>query len=196
MTAYWKPTFSLLREEYHFNYKSHIFLYYGKVTSSNKKIMQLLKSNPKQNLEKETLMYFKRYVHGLDGSNLRKVTLFLTRSDVVVVEKIDIVYYKRDREFCRRPLSHTCGSCFELPTIFVGLYNDIATRSLHHNNIQTFLQVIVCFYQVTSAIRVNLHSVVDWMSKTPCAKHSQAGSTWPLWLNDWVFGFGCCGCGF
>ena len=73
MTGGWKPIFSLLREEYHFNCKSHVFLYYGKVTLSDEKIMQLFKSNTKEDLENETLMYFQRYVHGLDGSSLRKV---------------------------------------------------------------------------------------------------------------------------
>ena len=122
MTASWKPIFSLLREEYHFNCKSYVFLYYGKVTPSNKKIMQLLKSNTKEDLEKETLMYFKQYVHGLDGSSLRKVVQFLTRSNVIVAGKIDIVYYKPDGEFCRRPISHSCGSCFELTTTYNKFY--------------------------------------------------------------------------
>ena len=58
--------FNLLREEYHFNCKPHVFSYYDKVTPFNKKILQLLKSNPKEDLEKETLMYFQRYIKELD----------------------------------------------------------------------------------------------------------------------------------
>ena len=53
MTSCWKPMFNLLREEYHFNCKSRIFSYYDKVTLSNKNILQLLKSNPKEDLEKK-----------------------------------------------------------------------------------------------------------------------------------------------
>ena len=63
-------------------------------------------------------MYFKRYIKRLDGLSLRKLVQFLTKSDVVVVEKIHIVYYKPDNEFCRRPISHTCTPCLELPTIY------------------------------------------------------------------------------
>ena len=48
MTACWKPMFNFLREEYHFNCKSHVFSFYDKVTPSNKKMLQLLKSNPKE----------------------------------------------------------------------------------------------------------------------------------------------------
>ena len=118
MTACRKPMFNLLREEYHFNCKSHVFSYYDKVTPSNKKILQLLKSNPKEDLEKETLMYFKRYIKGLDGPSLRKLVRFLTRSYVVVVEKFDIAYYKPDNEFCRRPISYTCELCLEGPTAY------------------------------------------------------------------------------
>ena len=59
MTACWKPMFNLLRKEYNFNCKSHVFWYYVKVTPSNKS-----KSNPKEDLVKETLMYFKRYIKG------------------------------------------------------------------------------------------------------------------------------------
>ena len=116
MNACWKPMFNLFREEYHYNCKSHVFSYYDKVTSSNKKMLQLLKSNSKEDLEKETLMYFKRYIKGLDGPSLWKLVQFLTESDVVVVDKIDIAYYKPDNEFCRRPFFHTFGSCLELPT--------------------------------------------------------------------------------
>ena len=43
--------FNLLREEYDFNCKSYVFWYYDKLTPSNKKILQLLKSNPKGDLE-------------------------------------------------------------------------------------------------------------------------------------------------
>ena len=45
--------FNLLREKYHFHCKSRVFLYYDKVTPFNKKILQLLKSNPKEDLEKK-----------------------------------------------------------------------------------------------------------------------------------------------
>ena len=110
--------FSLLREVYHFNCKPHVFSFYDKVTPSIKKIMQLLKSNPKEDFEKETLMYFKRYIKGLDGPSLRKLVQFLTRSYVVVVEKFDIAYYKPDNEFCRRPISYTCELCLEGPSAY------------------------------------------------------------------------------
>ena len=72
----------------------------------------------KKKKEKETLIYFKRYIKGLDDPSLRKLVQFLTGSDVVVVDKIDIAYYKPDNEFCRRPISHTCGPCLELPTTY------------------------------------------------------------------------------
>ena len=84
--------------------------------------MQRLKSNPKGDLEKETLMYFKRYIKGLDGRSLRKLVHFLIGSDVVVVQKIDIAYYKADNESCRRTISHTCGPCLELPNFFNNFY--------------------------------------------------------------------------
>ena len=84
--------------------------------------MQRLKSNPKGDLEKETLMYFKRYIKGLDDRSLRKLVHFLIGSDAVVVQKIDIAYYKADNESCRRPISHTCGSFLELPNFFNNFY--------------------------------------------------------------------------
>ena len=28
------------------------------------------------------------------------------------------IYYKPDNEFCRGPISHTCGPCSELPTTY------------------------------------------------------------------------------
>ena len=61
-------------------------------------------------------MYFKQYIKGLNGPSLRKLVQFLTWSDVVAVEKIHIVHYKPENEFCRRPISHTCGAGLELPT--------------------------------------------------------------------------------
>ena len=73
--------------------------------------MQRLKSNPKGDLEKETLMSFKRYIKGLDGRSLRKLVHFLIGSDVIVVQKIDIAYYKADN-----------GSFLELPNFFNNFY--------------------------------------------------------------------------
>ena len=81
----------------------------------NKTTLQLLKSNTKEDLETETLIYFKQYIKGLDDPSLRKLAQFLTGSDVVIVEKL-IAYYKPDNEFYRWLISHTCGPCLELPT--------------------------------------------------------------------------------
>ena len=140
-TACWKPIFNLLREEYHFNCKSHVFSYYDKVTPSNKKITQLLKSSPKEDLENETLMHFKRYIKGLDSPCLRKLVQFLTGSDVAVVEKIDIAYYKPDNEFCTRSISNTYGLCLELPTTYNNIcelreeFNQVLQRNLWEFNI-------------------------------------------------------------
>ena len=132
--------FNLLREELHFNCKSHVFSYYDKVTPSNKKILQILKSNPKEDLEKDTLMYFKRYIE-LDGPSLRELVQFLTESDVAVVEKINIAYCKPDNVFCRRPISHSCGPCLELPTAYSNIcklreeFNQVLQRNSWEFNI-------------------------------------------------------------
>ena len=109
---------NLLQEEYHFNCKSRVFSFFDKVTPFNKNILKLLKSNPKVDLEKEILIYFGQHIKGLDDPSLRKLVQFLTGSDVIVVDKIDIAFYNPSNEFCRRPNSHTCGPCLELPTSY------------------------------------------------------------------------------
>ena len=135
--------------------KFYIFSYYGKVTPSSKKILQLLKSNPKEDLEKGTVMYSKQYVKRL-RLNLRKLFQFLTGSDVVAVEKIDIAYYKPDSEFCRRPISHTCWSCFELPTTYNNFcelraeFNQVLQKK--HKNIVGIWYCVIVWLLVQSSL--------------------------------------------
>ena len=82
------------------------------------------------------------------------------------------------------------SSCNPASKIFVRLYNDISIRSLHHNNIETFLQVTICFYQVTSVIRVNLHPVVAWMSRNSLREAFASRkhlATLAKWLSVWFW---------
>ena len=47
--------------------------------------------------------------------------------------------------------------------------------------------------------RVNLHSIVAWMSRNfllEAGTISEVSIIWPVWLNGWVFVYELSGCGF
>ena len=84
-------------------------------------------------------MYFKWYLKGLDDPSLKKLFQFLTGSDVVAVEKIDIAYYKPDNEFFGRPISYKCGPFIELPTTY-NSFCELGEKTLY---IESFTKKLV-----------------------------------------------------
>ena len=92
----------------------------------------------------------------------------------------------------------------DLKTLFSFLdYLQLLTACQYPN-----LLVLYVIIMSRRRFRVNLLSVIAWMSGTPCSKQArylkfkwqeplnQSSITWPVWLNSWVYLYELKGCGF
>lgn len=88
----------------------------GKPTT--RKVVKLLDASPATQAESQSLRYLQQYIRGLDQTGLRKFLRFTTGSDVLCVDKLEIVFTSLDG-VARRPVAHTCGPVLELPWTYL-----------------------------------------------------------------------------
>ena len=82
----------------------------------------LFKADPKDDSEKESFGYLKRYVRALEFGMLKKLLKFLTGSDMIICDFIQVDFVKFENNFSRRPIADMCvvhhWSCRRVTQIF------------------------------------------------------------------------------
>ena len=91
---------------------------YRQLEPTAKKLITLLKSDPRDDLEKDAFSYFKRFIRGLTESNLEKLVKFINGTDLLTVPSIDVTFIKYENEFPQRLIAHTCSPSLELPSTY------------------------------------------------------------------------------
>ena len=91
---------------------------YRQLEPTAKKLITLLKLDPRDNSERDAFSYFKRFIRGLPEPDLGKLVKFITGSDLLAVPSIDVTFIKYENEFSRRPIAHTCSPSLELPSTY------------------------------------------------------------------------------
>lgn len=81
---------------------------------TTKKLFKLLHASPSTQAENQSFRFLQQYIKALDDVGLRKKLRFITESDVVCVDKIDIMFMSAGG-LARRPVAHTYGPVLELP---------------------------------------------------------------------------------
>ncbi len=84
---------------------------------TTRRILKLLDVSPQSQAESKCLRFLQQYIRGLDVVGLRKMLRFVTGSDVVCVDKIQVIFTSLDG-LVRRPVAHTCGPVLELPSTY------------------------------------------------------------------------------
>ena len=123
MSNTWKTPFENLKYQGYFNSPEAVEKYYDKATPTTKKVTDLLKSNPKDDAQREAFNHTKKFVRGLDSNLLKEFMKFTTGSDLIIIEQIEITYSSFDSELARRPFAHTCGPILRVPSDY-GNYCD------------------------------------------------------------------------
>lgn len=91
---------------------------YCSQTPTVRKVLKLLKAEPSSSAEAESFEYLQRYIKAQsDPVRLRSLLHFVTGSDVLCVDKIDIMFTS-GIGLGRRPIAHTCGPTLELPSTY------------------------------------------------------------------------------
>lgn len=91
---------------------------YEEKKPTTKKLLKLLNAIPKTQAESQSYRFLQQYIRGLDDVGLRKMLRFVTGSDVVCVNQIEILFTSLEG-LARRPVSHTCGPVLELPSTYL-----------------------------------------------------------------------------
>ena len=121
MTACWKESFTMLVQHHCLNSKENVLKLYEGLKPTPKKVISKLRCNPQNDPERDSLSFLKKFVKGLEDSRLKKFLKFVTGSDELIVDSIEVTFYKPLNNACRRPIAHTCAPCLELPSTYISL---------------------------------------------------------------------------
>ena len=118
MATCWHNSFSSLKQKDEFKSVDAVKALYDTIAPTAKKVLEIPRASPKDDSEQDSFNYFKRYIIGLEMVDLRKLLKFLTGSDIIIVDSLEITFSKPERTFSRRPVAHTCLPFLELPATY------------------------------------------------------------------------------
>jgi len=118
------PIISYLRVFEIFQTTDGVQSLYNTKKPTAKNLVRLLRVTPQNPAETECFDHFKRFIRNLERKDLSKLLQFMTGSDVIVCDRIDISFSNLDGN-ARRPIVRTCGPTLELPSTYKS-YNDLA----------------------------------------------------------------------
>lgn len=89
------------------------------IEPTNKKVLSMINHTtaPMSSGEQETIKYLKRFVRGMELTQLNSFLMFVTGADVICVGSIKVDFTKL-KGLERRPIAHTCGCVLELPSTY------------------------------------------------------------------------------
>ena len=123
MASCWQNIFTSLGKTKPFIDISSLNNLCRQLESTAKKLITLLKSDPRDDSERDTFNYFKRFIRGLPEQDLGKLVKFITGSDLLTVLSIDVTFIKYGNEFSRNPIAHTGSPSLELPAHIIIFVN-------------------------------------------------------------------------
>ena len=106
MLCSWTKCLSALKTFTEFSTVFNIDDYYRHILPTNRNVIKLIQSDPRNGNERDALGFFKQYNQGLDEPFLRKCLKYCTGSDVILVDKI-AVEFVACTTIARRPIVHT-----------------------------------------------------------------------------------------
>lgn len=120
----WTLILRMLQVDPFFQTKEGLANLYESKRPTAKKVIKLLTADISHEAQRQTFDHLKRYVRSLEGKALQRFLHFITGSDVLSCQTINVEFNTLDG-FQRRPVVHTCGPMLELPTTYE-TYTDLA----------------------------------------------------------------------
>ena len=119
MVPCWQNVFTSLGKTKAFINISSLNNLYRQLEPTTEKFITLLKSDPKDDSERDAFTYFKRFIQELPQSDLGKLVKFITGSNLLLtVLSTGVTFIKYENEFSRRPIAHICLPSLELPAAY------------------------------------------------------------------------------
>ena len=120
----WTPILKMLQVDVTFNTPQGVSDMYQSKCPTAKKVIKRLKAETTDESQRQTISHLKRYIKSLEGKALERFLHYVTGSDVLTCESIEVTFNSLSG-FLRRPVVHTCGPVLELPTTYES-YMDLA----------------------------------------------------------------------
>ena len=118
MVCSWGKYKNSLKQYDHFKSLEAVQKFYRDSEPTNKKVLALLKADPKNDAERDSFKYFQQYIRGLEQVQLLKFLRFATGANIVSGVTMILVNFIKIEGFQRRPVAHTCGPLLELPNSY------------------------------------------------------------------------------
>uniref|UniRef100_A0A096M4T5 HECT domain-containing protein n=1 Tax=Poecilia formosa TaxID=48698 RepID=A0A096M4T5_POEFO len=96
---------------------------YQEKKPTTKRFLKLLEASPTTQAESQSFRFLQQYIRGLDDPGLRRMLRFVTGSDMICVNKVEVIFTPLEG-LARRPIAHTCGPALELPWTY-GSYPEL-----------------------------------------------------------------------
>ena len=120
----WSSKLQSLKRQSEFQDLNSLSDMYAEKTPSPRRIIKLLDADPKTKSERTCLDFLKKFIKSLDDKSLGGFLQFLTGSDIVSTEKIQVSFNSMDG-VARGIVAHTCGPTLELSTTYQS-YNELS----------------------------------------------------------------------
>lgn len=120
----WQPMLHALKQHSSFkDLTSLVKLYEAKVPTP-KKVCRLFEAQPVHDGERKCFDHLKRFVESLDDNRLSGFLQFVTGSNILSVDKIQVAF-SADNGAMRCPRAHTCGPLLVIPSTYQS-YNELS----------------------------------------------------------------------
>ena len=97
---------------------------YEEKKPTSKRVIKLIEAEPKTGADRACLDHLKRYIKSLEDNMLAGLLQFLTGSDIISVQKIQMSF-KTNKGLVRGIVAHTCGPLLELLSTYQS-YNKLS----------------------------------------------------------------------
>ena len=122
MANCWRNILAPLKMKPAFQSMNTLYEFYDQVNPSCGKILNLIVASPNTEIEKESLNYLKRYIKVLDSPMLKRLLQFISGSDVITIDVIEVNFVTFESSLLRRPVARTCSAMIQLPTGYNNFY--------------------------------------------------------------------------
>lgn len=89
-------------------------MYYDLKPTTQKVLITASLATPAEN---QSLQFLHQYIREMNETGLQKILRFVTGSDVICVEEIEVIFTPLEG-LARRPIAHTCGPTLKLPSTY------------------------------------------------------------------------------
>ncbi|XP_033111391.1 uncharacterized protein LOC117112424 [Anneissia japonica] len=120
----WSPFLSKLKMYKEFESVDSLVQLYLEKKPSPKKVSKILSAAPTSERQNECFDHLKRFVKSLDDNTLGVFLQFVTGSNYLTIDSINVDFCKLEGA-ARRPLAHTCGCVLIIPETYQG-YNELS----------------------------------------------------------------------